>query len=90
VLEVNNLIINQEKFVIIKDEKDIILPNKRVLKMVYLLASAPDKVFSRDEYLIRFGAMMLLLAIVQLMSILEESGKKLEWNISNSKSVGIS
>ena len=48
VLEVNNLIINKEKFVIIKDGKEIILPNKE-FKMAYLLASSPDKVFSRDE-----------------------------------------
>lgn len=48
VLEVNNLIINQENFVILKDDKKIILPNKE-FKIVYLLATAPDKVFSRDE-----------------------------------------
>lgn len=48
VIEVNNLTINQERFIIIKDEKEITLPNKE-FKMVYLLASAPDKVFSRDE-----------------------------------------
>lgn len=47
-LEVNNLIINQENFVILKDDKKIILPNKE-FKIVYLLATAPDKVFSRDE-----------------------------------------
>ncbi len=48
VLEVNNLTINQEKFVITKDGNEIILPNKE-FKIVYLLASVPDKVFSRDE-----------------------------------------
>jgi len=48
ILEINNLIINKEKFVIIKDGKEIILPNKE-FKIVYLLASAPDKVFSRDN-----------------------------------------
>jgi len=48
VLEVGNLIINKEKFVILKDGIEIILPNKE-FKMVHLLASAPDKVFSRDD-----------------------------------------
>jgi len=48
VLEVNNLIINKERFVIIKDGNELILPNKE-FKMVYLLASTPDKVFSRDD-----------------------------------------
>ena len=48
ILEVNNLIINKEKFVIQKNGNEIVLPNKE-FKMVYLLASAPDKVFSRDD-----------------------------------------
>ena len=48
ILQVNNLIINKEMFVIIKDGAEIILPNKE-FKMVYLLASTPDKVFSRDD-----------------------------------------
>ena len=48
VLEVNNLTVNHEKFVITKDGNEIILPNKE-FKIVYLLASVPDKVFSRDE-----------------------------------------
>jgi len=48
IITVNNLTINKEKFVIVKDGNEIILPNKE-FKMVYLLASAPDKVFSRDD-----------------------------------------
>ena len=48
VIEIDNLVIDHEKFVVIKDGNEIILPNKE-FKMVYLLASAPDKVFSRDE-----------------------------------------
>jgi len=48
ILEVDGLIINMERFVIIKNDVEIILPNKE-FKMVYLLASAPDKVFSREE-----------------------------------------
>lgn len=48
ILQIDNLIINKERFVIIKDGKEIVLPNKE-FKIVYLLASAPDKVFSRDN-----------------------------------------
>ncbi len=48
VLEINNLIIDRQKFVIIKNSEEIILPNKE-FKMVFLLASDPDKVFRRDE-----------------------------------------
>lgn len=48
VLEVNDLTIDRERFVVFKNNEEIILPNKE-FKMVFLLASAPDKVFSRDE-----------------------------------------
>ena len=48
IIEVNGLTINKEKFIILKDGKEIILPNKE-FKMVHLLASTPDKVFSREE-----------------------------------------
>ena len=48
VLEVEGLIINREKFVVVKNGIELILPNKE-FKIVYLLASAPNKVFSRDE-----------------------------------------
>ena len=48
IIEVNGLTINKEKFIILKDSKEIILPNKE-FKMVHLLASTPDKVFSREE-----------------------------------------
>ena len=52
ILEVSNLIINKDKFVIIKDGNEIILPNKE-FKMVYLLASTPDKVFTRDDIFLK-------------------------------------
>ncbi len=48
ILEVDGLTINKERFVIIKDQNEIILPNKE-FKILHLLASAPEKVFSRDD-----------------------------------------
>ncbi len=48
ILETGGLIINKESFVIHKDGVEITLPNKE-FKIVYLLASDPDKVFSREE-----------------------------------------
>jgi two-component system alkaline phosphatase synthesis response regulator PhoP len=45
---VDGLIINREKFVVVKNGIELMLPNKE-FKIVYLLASAPNKVFSRDE-----------------------------------------
>ncbi len=52
VIEVNGLTINKEKFIIMKNGEELTLPNKE-FKMVYLLASAPDKVFSREEIFIK-------------------------------------
>ena len=48
VKEVNNLIIDRQKFVVIKNGEEIVLPNKE-FKIVFLLASSPDQVFSRTE-----------------------------------------
>ncbi len=48
VLETGDLIINKEGFTIHKKGVEITLPNKE-FKIVYLLASSPDKVYSRDE-----------------------------------------
>lgn len=48
VLELNGLKIDREQFVVFKKNEEIKLPNKE-FKMVFLLASAPDKVFSREE-----------------------------------------
>jgi two-component system alkaline phosphatase synthesis response regulator PhoP len=48
ILEIDGLTIDKERFVIIKDQNEIILPNKE-FKIVHLLASTPEKVFSRDN-----------------------------------------
>ena len=48
VIEIKNLTINQEKFKVTLGGKEIILPKKE-FKLLRLLASAPDKVFTRDE-----------------------------------------
>lgn len=48
IIEINGLTINKEKFIILKSDKEITLPNKE-FKLAYLLASEPDKVYSREE-----------------------------------------
>jgi len=48
IIQVSGLTINQEKFVVVKNGEELILPNKE-FKIVYLLSSAPNKVFSREE-----------------------------------------
>ncbi len=48
VIEIKNLTINQEKFKVTLGGKEIILPRKE-FKLLRLLASTPNKVFTRDE-----------------------------------------
>jgi len=48
VVEVNNLIIDENRYVIIKEGNEMTLPKKE-FKLLKLLASSPNKVFSRDE-----------------------------------------
>ena len=47
-IEVNGLIIDEEKYLVIKDDNEIILPKKE-FKLLKLLASSPNKVFTREE-----------------------------------------
>lgn len=47
-IEIGDLIIDPEKFVVIKGGEELILPNKE-FKILMLLAGSPNKVFSREE-----------------------------------------
>lgn len=51
-LEVGGLRIDRERYLIVKDNEEIILPRKE-FELVALLASRPGKVFTRDEILQR-------------------------------------
>ncbi|MBU3927529.1 MAG: response regulator transcription factor [Bacteroidetes bacterium] len=48
VIELNNLIIDPERFIVIKEGEKLILPNKE-FKILALLAASPNKVFSRED-----------------------------------------
>jgi two-component system alkaline phosphatase synthesis response regulator PhoP len=48
VLRVNDLIIDREQFLVFRGNKKIRLPKKE-FKLLFLLASSPDKVFTREE-----------------------------------------
>jgi two-component system, OmpR family, alkaline phosphatase synthesis response regulator PhoP len=48
VLKVGNLVIDKEKHKVVKDSKEIVLPKKE-FELLLVLASKPDKVFTRDE-----------------------------------------
>lgn len=47
-IEINDLVIDEDKYVIVKDGQEISLPRKE-FKLLKLLASSPNKVFSREE-----------------------------------------
>lgn len=47
-LELKDMVIDKERYVVVKDEKEIILPKKE-FELLMLLASRPNKVFSREE-----------------------------------------
>ncbi|MCK9613795.1 MAG: response regulator transcription factor [Bacteroidales bacterium] len=49
-IKIHDLIIDREKFVVIKQGQKIILPKKE-FELLYLLASKPNKVFTREEIL---------------------------------------
>lgn len=45
---VKDLVIDQDRYVVIKDNREIVLPKKE-FRLLKLLASAPNKVFTREE-----------------------------------------
>ena len=47
-IRINDLVIDQDKYLVIKEGKEIVLPKKE-FKLLKLLASTPNKVFTRDE-----------------------------------------
>lgn len=47
-IEVNDLIIDPDRYIVIKNDEEIILPKKE-FKLLQLLASSPNKVFNREE-----------------------------------------
>jgi two-component system alkaline phosphatase synthesis response regulator PhoP len=48
IIELKSFTINREKYLILKDGREITLPKKE-FELLILLASKPDKVFSREE-----------------------------------------
>ena len=48
IIELPDLIIDQERFLIVKDGVEIVLPKKE-FELLKLLISKPEKVFTRDE-----------------------------------------
>ena len=47
-IDLGSIKINKEEYVVIKDKKEILLPRKE-FELLFLLATKPDKVFTREE-----------------------------------------
>ena len=47
-IDLGSIKINKEEYVVIKDKKEILLPRKE-FELLFLLATKPEKVFSREE-----------------------------------------
>lgn len=52
IIKIGNLIINQEKFEVLLNDKKVVLPKKE-FKLLKLLASSPSKVFTREEIFVK-------------------------------------
>jgi two-component system, OmpR family, alkaline phosphatase synthesis response regulator PhoP len=48
ILSTGNLVIDREKYIVLKDHVEMVLPRKE-FELLFLLASRPNKVFSREE-----------------------------------------
>ncbi|MBI9052599.1 MAG: response regulator transcription factor [Bacteroidales bacterium] len=48
IIKQSNLIIDREKYVVTKDEEELVLPKKE-FELLVLLINKPDRVFTRDE-----------------------------------------
>ncbi len=48
IIEQSNLIIDRERYIVIRDDEELILPKKE-FELLVLLISKPDRVFTRDE-----------------------------------------
>ena len=48
IIDLGSIKINKEEYVAIKDKKEILLPRKE-FELLFLLATKPDKVFTREE-----------------------------------------
>ena len=59
IIELENIIIDKERYVILKDSQEIILPKKE-FELLALLASKPNKVFTRDEIFSRVWGNMVI------------------------------
>ena len=52
IVKIGTLTINQERFEVLLDDKKIVLPKKE-FKLLKLLASTPNKVFTREEIFVK-------------------------------------
>ena len=88
IIELENIIIDKERYVILKESQEIILAKKE-FELLALLASKPNKVFTRDEIFSRVWGNMVIVGDrtidVHIRKIREKIGID---NIKTVKGVG--
>ena len=88
ILTINNIQIDRGKYLIVKDGIEIILPKKE-FELFNLLASKPDKVFSRDEIFSRIWGEDVIVGERTIDVHIRKIREKLEIdNIKTIKGVG--
>lgn len=84
VLEFKDFIIDKERYAIIKGKKEFVLPKKE-FQLLYLLASKPDKVFTREEIFSRVWGNDIIVGDRTIDVHIRKIREKL--NISNIKTI---
>ena len=87
-IDLGSIKINKEEYVVIKDKKEILLPRKE-FELLFLLATKPDKVFTREEIMNKvWGAQVIVgdrTIDVHVRKLREKIGEK---HIKTLKGVG--
>jgi len=87
-IDLGSIKINKEEYVVIKDKKEILLPRKE-FELLFLLATKPEKVFTREEIMNKVWGTQVVVGDrtidVHVRKLREKIGEK---NIKTLKGVG--
>jgi len=79
ILNLGNIIINKEEYIVIKDKNEILLPRKE-FELLFLLGSKPEKVFTREEIMNKVWGTLVIVGDrtidVHIRKLREKIGEK--------------
>ena len=88
IIDLGSIKINKEEYVVIKDKKEILLPRKE-FELLFLLATKPEKVFTREEIMNKVWGTQVIVGDrtidVHIRKLREKIGEK---HIKTLKGVG--